>query len=141
MKYIFALCIVLFALCSFAQGVEVFLSLSSEDGKMITVTIDERGTSEFPYLPKGTYSASLTLSSPLFTAKKYPSSLRLEWLSVDQPMKRNVIVDNQVIELKRDSSGVLLSGPIGKVLIIEKEGSYSTLCKTHISPIYTKEYK
>jgi hypothetical protein len=141
MKYIFVFCATLFAVCSFAQGVEVFLSLSAEDGKTTTVLIDERGTAEIPHLAKGKYSASLILSSPSFTPKKYPSTLQLEWLSVDQAKKRNVIIDNQKIEFKRDSSGVLLSGPIGKVLTIEKEGSYSTLCKTHISPIYTKDSK
>lgn len=141
MKYIFVLSIILCSVCSFAQGVEIYLSLTAEDGKTTTVIIDERGTSQIPYLAKGKYSASLILSSTSFTAKKYPRSVQIEWLSVDQAKRRNVIIDNQKIEFKRDSSGVVMSGPIGKVLTIEKEGSYSTLCKTHISPIYTKENK
>ncbi|HEY6171367.1 MAG TPA: hypothetical protein VIX80_03815 [Candidatus Kapabacteria bacterium] len=141
MKYIFVLCITLLTACSFAQGVEVFLSLTAEDGKTTTVIIDERGTSEIPYLARGKYSASLMLSSPSFTPKSFPRSVQLEWLSVDRIKKRRVIVDNQMIEFKRDTSGVLVSGPIGKVLTIENEGSYSALCKTHISPIYTKENK
>ena len=91
MKYIFVLCITLFSVGSFAQGVEVYLSLTAEDGKTTTVVMDERGTSEIPYLAKGKYSASLILSSPSFTVKKYPRTVLLEWLSVDQYKKRNVI--------------------------------------------------
>lgn len=141
MRFIVVLCITLFAASSFAQRVEVLLSLTAEDGRTTTITINERGTSEFPHLAKGKYSASLVLSSPSFTAKKYPRTVQLEWLSVDQVKKTNVIIDNQKIEFKRDSSGVLMSGPIGNVITIEKEGSYYALCKTHISPIYTNENK
>jgi ribosomal protein L35AE/L33A len=124
-----------------AQGTVVYLSLTAQDGKATTIVIDEKGKAGIPFLSKGKYVVSLSMSSPVFTKTKYPKTVLVEWLSIDQVKKSNIIIDNIVIPFRRDTSGILLSGQVGKILTIDSDGAYSTLCKTHISPIYTKENK